>query len=71
MDGTGSHQVKQNKPGIERQILNVLSCMQNLALKKNEWHECNQDCLGVEALGGERAKGESDGDECGQSFYKH
>jgi hypothetical protein len=30
MDGTANHHVKQNKPDLERQILHVLSQMQNL-----------------------------------------
>jgi hypothetical protein len=33
MDGTGDHRVGWNKPGWERQILNVLSLMWNLVLK--------------------------------------
>jgi hypothetical protein len=38
MDGTGDHQVKRNKPELERQMLHVFSYTQNLDcfLKKYE-----------------------------------
>jgi hypothetical protein len=50
MDGTANHHVKQNKPDLERQILHVLSQMQNLDFF---FKDIRGDYLGRRRPGGE------------------
>jgi hypothetical protein len=64
MDGTGDHQVEQDKSSSERQITNVFTHMWNLDL-------IISDCKGGDGFGGEpgrgrRRKGQGDWDEYDQ-----
>jgi hypothetical protein len=45
MDGTGNHNVKQNKPSSERQILHAFSHKWNLDMKKKK-KECKRGTVG-------------------------